>query len=456
MLCVVGFTLGLFLMQDALWDTGEHANGLVEEMVAGLSVAWALPFAPAVFGLVGLLMYRRPDSVVIHMDYLDKLVSFRVVSRGQNSEALLGTVANIRSTMAHRELFRYVIEVVTDLPIDLDPRDDLVHYVVPNDYVTSAGSLYKARALQYAVEVSELPDEAWIMHLDEESHLTESVVDGIQRAVTEEETSGRLRIGQGAILYLGNLDEHPFLSLADMLRTGDDFGRFHLQHRLGITIFGLHGSFILVRNDVEKQVGFDFGPEGSITEDAFWALVEMKHGYRSRWVDGYIVEQAPSSALDFIKQRRRWFAGLIKVVRHAPVPIRWRILLGLSTLLWAISWVGLTYTYMNVILGFYVPILVRSMGNFAFAVYATQYVLGLRINLADRAMAGRPTQRLTSACLYVVQVVLIPLFSILEGAGVVYALFRPEKGFHVIDKNGALSRTAANNGSVTALRKVVV
>ena len=99
---------------------------------------------------------------------------------------------------------------------------------------------------------SRLPDDSWIFHLDEESHPTASLVLGIRDAVAEEEASGEHRIGQGAILYHRGLRSNFLLTLADSIRTGDDLGRFHLQHRLGRTFFGLHGSFILVRTSVEE------------------------------------------------------------------------------------------------------------------------------------------------------------------------------------------------------------
>ena len=144
---------------------------------------------------------------------------------------------------------------------------------------TPNGTLFKGRALQFSMDASEIADDAWIMHCDEESHIHESLIYGMYHAIMQEEQSGEHRIGQGAIVYYNSLDEHPFLALADSVRTGDDIGRFHLQNRCWhLPVWGFHGSFILVRNSVEKKVGFDFGPNGSITEDAFWALVSTEHG----------------------------------------------------------------------------------------------------------------------------------------------------------------------------------
>jgi egghead protein (zeste-white 4 protein) len=267
-------------------------------------------------------------------------VCFRIVSRGQNAAVLAETVDNIRHQMARHRLFPYRIEVVTDLRVDLPSGDDLFALVVPATFRPRRGARFKARALEYARRKSRLPRNAWILHLDEESRITPSLIAGIRSAVLEEEESGRHRIGQGAILYHRNLRRNPILTLADSLRTGDDLGRFHLQHRLGLTLFGLHGSFILVRNSIEQQSSFDVGAAGSITEDAWWALVQMDRGRRCRWVDGYVVEQSPETIRDFIKQRRRWYVGLVKCVLKAPTRLRYRIPLGITLFLWSVSWLG--------------------------------------------------------------------------------------------------------------------
>lgn len=420
---------GLFALQNALWPEGRVPGSIAEQVVSWAGYVWAVPIVPALLALAGLVTYRKPVYPRRTLTPIENLVSFRIVARGENAFRLRQTIESIRAEMVRLPLFPFVIEVVTDLAVDLG-NHDLLHYVVPSGFRTARGSRFKARALEYAVEQSRLPEDAWILHLDEESYLTPSLITGIHAAISEEEATGEHRIGQGAILYHRDLPSRPFLSLADSIRTGDDLGRFHLQHRLGVTLFGLHGSFILVRNSLEREVGFDFGPLGSITEDSFWALEQMERGHKCRWIDGYVAEQAPRTVRDFVRQRRRWFVGLVKVVTEAPVPLRYRLALAVSTSVWSISWIGILYLYVNLATGFGVPLWVQSTGNVAFAVYIMSYVIGLRTNLENLPPIGP----LRTAFLYVAQVVLIPAFALLEAAGVLYGLVRPETGFHVIRK----------------------
>lgn len=430
-LAIAVLWIAVYAAQTAIWDLGRAPANTWETILSWVSIVWVLPILPAGLALLGYLHYRRPEIGSALYEPLENLVSFRIVSRGQNAAALRKTVESVRREMRRAPVFSYLIEVVTDLPVELDGRADLVHLVVPSDYQTPNRSMFKARALQYALDLSQLPDDAWIMHLDEESWISPSLLAGMHRAIREEEQSGEHRIGQGAVLYHRDIATRPFLTLADMIRSGDDFGRFRLQHEIGITLFGLHGSFILARQSVARDVGFDFGPEGSITEDAFWALVQMERGRRCRWIDGYVEEQPAHSIKDFMKQRRRWFLGLIKVVRHAPVALRWRIPLAISVALWSLSPVGVLYTYVRFGIGVQTPAMwIVWVGDLAFAIYVFNYIIGLKLNLDD----WEPIGRVKAAVLYAAVVVLIPIFSLMEVAGVVWAILRPDPGFHVVKK----------------------
>jgi egghead protein (zeste-white 4 protein) len=421
---------GLYAVQRVVFGTeGRSPITFIDWVLASLVVLWILPGVTAIPGLVGLLWHRPRDTS--NAPVIDTLVCWRIVSRGTNREALRKTVEAVQREMANTPHFPYVIEVVTDESVGLPDTDDVRHLVVPKDYVTPNRSKFKARALNYAVEKSPLPEDAWIVHLDEETHPTFCVIEGIALMIQEEEVSGEHRIGQGCILYHRDWGKHPFLTLADMMRTGDDMARFYLQYRLGRTLFGMHGSFIVVRNSVAKKVGFDFGPRGSITEDAFWALVQMSHGRRARWVDGNMEEQSTQSVKDFVKQRRRWFVGLILVARYAPAPFRYRASVAVSTLIWALSPLGLTFTLSQVFLGFDVHPVLHFLANAAYSSFVVLYFIGLHINLDGHGIRNWHKR----VQWFVLTALLLPLFSLIEAAGVVYGMVRPDVGgFHVVKK----------------------
>jgi egghead protein (zeste-white 4 protein) len=442
---------GVFWLQDLFWSHSSVPAWFGGDLWAWLGLVWCLPLPIALFMLGGFLSYRRPETPV---SVIPQLVSWRFVSRGENTEVLRAAIKSVHDAMHKVPLFEYVIEVISDMKLDNLSGLDVERYVVPAGYRTPNGSLYKARALHYAVTHSTLPDEAWVMCCDEESHATPSLVSGIAQAVLEEERSGEHRIGQGVLLYHNGRKDHPFLTMADMMRSGDDVGRFSLQTRLfGVAIFGFHGSFILVRNSVAKEVGYDFGPKGSITEDAFWALAQMERGRRCRFVDGYMIEQSPQTVGDFMKQRRRWFLGLYETVRGAPARLRFRLPLAICVSIWSLSWLTVFYTAMNLLIGYKTPLPIRIGGNLVFASFLSTYLIGMRLNLEDSNPGF-----LRSFAWMVGQLVTIPLYSVWESLGVVYGFLKPELGFHVIAKSphGGRPRSAvrpaprAQPGLVTA------
>jgi beta-1,4-mannosyltransferase len=421
----------LLVIQRRFWPYQTHEEpGWLRWWSLG-SLIWLSATVPALCELVGLLMYRYPKPLR-QVRPVPQLVCWRIVSRGLNKEALRATIQRCREEMAATPLFEYVIEVVIDTSADGFPPTawDLRYLVVPHDYQTPNGSKAKARALNYALERSPLPDTAWIVHLDEETHPTVSGIRGIARMIAEEEHSGQLRIGQGTIVYHRNWAKHPLLTLSDCIRTGSDLGRLYLSMAVGIPLFGLHGSFIVVRNDVEKQVGFDLGPRGSTTEDAWWGCLEMETGTRCRWVDGQCEEQCTESLRDFAKQRRRWFCGLVMTALACPVRPRFRVVLGLSMLAWALTPLAWIYTLAHFVLGGYVPPEVHALADLSFATYVTATFVGLRVNLNAHGVKHRERR----IGWYVLWAVMMPIFSLMEAGSIGYAMLRPNLGFHVVKK----------------------
>jgi len=438
---VVAYLIGtiavLYLVQAWMWPHSQKPHGLLEDIWSWMSILWITAVVPGTLGLLGELAFRHPSDLD-DVQPISRLVVWRIVSRGENVGVLTSTVRRIQQEMALAPLFPYVIEVVTDTisPAIQHPNDDVRLIPVPQDYQTPNSSRFKARGLHYAMLHSPVPNEAWIVHLDEETQPTSSGIKGICKMIHEEEFSQRLRIGQGAILYHREWRKYPLLTLADNVRTGDDFARFHFQYKmLGTAFLGLHGSYIVVRNDVEKSTGgFDFGPKGDITEDAFWAMKAMEGDHRCRWVEGYLEEQSCMSLLDFLKQRRRWIQGLALVALYAPVKLRWRLGLGINTALWALAPFSMLYTVVHYFWGFEVNPVVHFLANYSYATFVVLYFMGLKANLDE----GIKEKRLwfVRPVAYALQALLtfFPVFSLMESAGVLWAIVNPGKGFHVVKK----------------------
>lgn len=441
-LAVLLLLVGSFLLvrhaKAAFWPTGGHPpHNLFDHVVQWGAVVWSLILPWAVADVAGWIIYRRHTPVTIETrtpDLSRKMpypVVFRIVTRGDQPATVIATTWSVLEAMQSRPLFRFRVEVVSDRPIAGLPDHRAVHpIVVPEDYETMNGATHKARALHYALTVSPIPDSAWVLHLDEESHATEGLIVGLRQAVTEEEESGLHRIGQGLITYHRDLATNTVYSMADSIRVGDDLGRFHLQYRLHRILFGMHGSFLLVRASVEKQVDFDFPPEACTTEDTTWALRQMAVGNRFRWVEGTVVEQSPGTFRDFVRQRRRWFTGMWWAARMTPVPAKYRRSLWFAMFLWTVGWTGFAYSMLHVLSGVEVPSGLAAVGDAIFAVYLTNYLLGLWVSLSTR----EGMRALRRAGYFVLQALLIPVFTVIEASAVVYSLVKPERRFHVVHK----------------------
>ncbi len=401
---------------------------------AWASLIWLSGMIPGTVGLLGAFAYRHPTSLD-DAEPIKQRICWRIITSGKNIEIVQRTIRRCQAEMKRTPLAPYVIEVVIDKCPNvalLPQRDPDVRVIsVPDDYRTLNGSRFKARALHYALQNSPISDNTWIVHLDEETQPTSSGIKGICKFIGEAEATGQLKIGQGSLLYHREWERHPFLTLADIGRTGDDFARFHFQNRLGITLFGLHGSYIVVRNDIEKATGgFDFGPRGDITEDAFWAMKAMQLGIRCAWVEGYLEEQSCMSFSDFLRQRRRWFQGLVQVALHAPVAIRWRLCLALNTVLWGLAPFAMFYTLGNLAHHAAISPLVRILASYSFATFATLYITGLAANMDEHGIKSWSRRVFLTAKV----LLLLPVFAAMEGLGVLWALLNPARGFEVVKK----------------------
>lgn len=286
-----------------------------------LSVGIYMSLPLAVFNLLGLLIFnpfskKQQQSVILKET---PFICFRVVTRGLYPSLVQTVTARNLEICLKCGIKNFKFEVVTDNPLNLTPSHYVREILVPRDYKTSNGTLFKARALHYCLDqsINILSPDDWIIHLDEETLLTEGVLNGIVDFVRKPSSN----IGQGVITYGGNEIENWWTTLMDGVRTGIDYGlfRFALQllHR---PVFGFKGSFIVVKMSVESDIGFDFGPKESIAEDLRFALTAWDKGYMFDFVEGVMQEKSTFTFADFVKQRKRWLIGHYHVIWSNSLP----------------------------------------------------------------------------------------------------------------------------------------
>jgi egghead protein (zeste-white 4 protein) len=408
-----------------------------------LKLSWLIPFPYAVINYFAFLRYpvhERPPRPV-GLAAFQPTLYFRFVTRGRNPHLSAETVDKARQILeAILPKNKWVIEVVSDNHLAIASADGLARLIlVPENYHLASGTRYKARALNYALTVSTATDDDWVIHLDEETCFDEDTVQAIAQFVAEESAKPleHRAIGQGVVLYGRGPIINWVTTLADSLRVGDDYGRFRLQYEHGRADFGLHGSFIVINNGVERTVGFDHGFVGSITEDAYFALLQQKAGRRFRFIHAYMYEKSPFSLRDFVLQRRRWFGGLWLCARDNNIPLKGRAVLLTFMGMWSTCWLTIGRVYLNIFLPTGTPPWLAVVGGISFSYYVLLYLIGFVVTFAKQIPGPK------FFFLLVAQLLCIPIFSVLEAAGALSGLVSPPQDFYIVQKETICRPTPA-------------
>jgi len=231
-----------------------------------------------------------------------------LVTKGTNAE----TVKRSAASMRHLQLLdsRITFIVLTDEGSPVASFELGVKIVVVPKAFSPPIAKYKARALEYFRINQRLTDRDWVLHLDEEtavdSHCVLACIDFMEREPAYE-------WGQGIILYnTVNYWNNSVLTFSEVVRFRDDLGRFAFQHgHVHVPLWGCHGSFLLTSGRVENAVSWD---TDCLAED-FWFANQAwwYYGIGGGFIPSIAREQSNWSYMDLLKQRRRWFCGMLKI-----------------------------------------------------------------------------------------------------------------------------------------------
>lgn len=386
----------------------------------------AIPLPIALSNIFGLLLYRDP-KVPKTTNERYKL-SIIYVTRGTNIEAIRRATQQTRAILQkNKNICDSVVYVVSDKGL---PRmSGIINLIVPAEYQPENGAKWKARALEwFRIETTKVKvlDDVYL-HLDEESVISDDVLVGIQSFVKN--NPNKKVIGQGEILYNAhNYGNNPITTAVDCLRTGDDLGRFRLQYKLfNKPLFGIHGSYLVVFGTDYKDLSFDHGGKGSITEDAYFGLIAGLHGFKFDWVDGTIHEQSPFTVRDLIKQRRRWFNGISLLVDDPIVPLKNKWVLTLSHVCWSLSYGSLLWTLASFLMGYQQHYIVAFLSLMLYGAFFSIYMIGSWRNTQKLELSKKWMMR-------VLNILFFPMALLIESIAIMYAIIRPINTFEVVKK----------------------
>ena len=390
-----------------------------------------VPIPQAIFNFLGLVCFNThpPKPKLKTTTLFGPFICFRIVTKGTFPELVRKNAQRNIDICSRIGLDNYIIEVVTDMAVNLQNSPRLREIIVPMQYQSNNGTLYKARALNYCLEpgIDMLADNDWIVHLDEETLVTEASVIGILNFINE----AKYNFGQGVITYANEEIVSWITTVADLVRVGMDYGmiRFTLKclHR---PVFSWKGSFIVSNAGIERQITYDFGLEGSIAEDCFFALTAWKEGHKFGFVEGEMWEKSTFTLTDFIYQRKRWVQGIYRVYFSSQIPYRYKFGIGLMLL----SWFLMPFTVPNIVLVPLFPLPMSQTVNivcaFMGAVMMFLFIFGAIKSFSPRRM-GWPKY----IFLCFLSVAVMPLCMIMETTGVILA-FRDRKShsFNIVNK----------------------
>ena len=279
---------------------------------------------------------------------------------------------------------------------------------VPVDYKTPNEARFKTRANQYAMEArraaGENTSDAYIYHLDDDTHIGEDTAASLAEFI--ELDGDRFLLAQGVLAFPHYLTPSRFCRFADSIRPADDLTRFaFFTGALGTPLGGLHGEHLIVRADIEDEIGWDF-PD-TVIEDAYFAVqFSVRYQGRSTMLNSYSYGASPASVRDLIRQRRRWIEGLLRLAFNRRLPLVPKLPLVYSILTWSLAplqFVGLAL-FLSYTTGIDNTSPVNSwvlpLWSLSLAYVFWQYIEGLKVNLSasdrpasflrkgDRALAG--------------------------------------------------------------------
>ncbi len=441
---------GFSIIFGVLLPEGPAVRTLLGGLVNGTKFSWILSAPHVMLQNAGLLSFKKSDFMIDKEKLGERATALRgkklifmLPTNGKN----LGTVAkSVSSVIYWREIVRKKFVDTPDISLwviceEKDYVEKRASYeklqsmgcriiVVPSDYKTEKGTQYKARALTYVSDIMEREGlstkDTWIYHQDDETMIGEDTILGVMDFVSSASPSDVYAAGM--IIYADGWGS-GVSTMQEPARTYDDLRILLTTRTRGLLSFGHHGSHLLVRADVERRIGWDFGKIK--TEDWLFGL-KLWQEYRPKKtiLKGFAYEKPPLNASDLLKQRRRWAQGAMEIILRRDIKLRYRLAALYGVMSWLSAFPSLIAFVLNIIIptgGLFVG--AGALAGFTWFSLYRYYGNGYALNKPYLRNYGEDMGSRISRTFIIIGGM------ILESIAPWYAFLRPARNFEVISKD---------------------
>jgi hypothetical protein len=256
-------------------------------------------------------------------------IKFQITTKGNEVQVIKRGIDGIANLAVVSPLFAKHIEllIVTDEPGEVKIfsryfQDIGIHFsaevaYVPAEYATQNSTELKARSLQFSIEYrkangnsSPNDNPSYIFYFDAESTINE---EDFRRVIHSLLMTPEKKILEGPIVY-----PHKYFQANVFSRQMEASRPFNCHHCVQVMKnpppLHLHGSNLLVEENLVDEIGWDFGRVNNqplLAEDLMFGLKAFaRYGPQPfGWHGGKLCEQPPFSITESIHARMRWITG---------------------------------------------------------------------------------------------------------------------------------------------------
>ena len=296
-------------------------------LIAVATFFW-LSYVP--IAIISVWRIIRNRKVFVQQDlrriHNDPEIIFQITTRSATKTPVVRRgILSVMNATHKVNFYNFKISVVTDDPEDSRTLADAKCEVVVVDKEFRANAIKKGRALQYAVEHRRRngtnTEKYWVFHMDDESYVTSQTILALLKYIRE----GKGVASEGPIFYPLKFESaNRLTAIAESIRP---FACYDCVSQMtNPPPLHMHGSNLLIRSDIEDDIGWNFGP--TLAEDQMFGFkVYEKYGRGAMgWHGGILLEQPPLNLKDHFFQRRRWILGTMQNLHKFPRLHRYKLM----------------------------------------------------------------------------------------------------------------------------------